>query len=192
MQHLQQLKMRDQQEAPASNGELQVVGARVLILRSRATVRYIGPVSGQEGTWVGVEYDDPQRGKHDGMHAGVRYFATLGGPSAGSLVRLRQVNWGVSVLDALLARYHNRRGELGEVAQEELYVRTASQRRVHIQVVGVDKIQQQQSQTHRLASARLVGAGVSHVVRERGVGRTLQQLVQSLGAVPQPTTCGLR
>jgi hypothetical protein len=31
--------------------------------------------------------------------------------------------------------------------------------------VGVEKIQQQQSQTHRLQSARLVGMGVSHAVR---------------------------
>ncbi len=26
------------------------------------------------GLWLGVEWDDPERGKHDGSHEGVRYF----------------------------------------------------------------------------------------------------------------------
>ena len=38
------------------------------------TVRYIGPVKNQEGDWLGVEWDDPSRGKHDGNHKDVRYF----------------------------------------------------------------------------------------------------------------------
>jgi len=39
-----------------------------------ATVRYLGSVVNQKGWWVGVEWDDPARGKHDGAHGGVRYF----------------------------------------------------------------------------------------------------------------------
>jgi len=39
------------------------------------TVRYVGDVAGTSGTWLGVEWDDPSRGKHDGAHKGVRYFA---------------------------------------------------------------------------------------------------------------------
>ena len=35
---------------------------------ARAVVRYTGAVAGQEGEWVGVEWDDPTRGKHDGSH----------------------------------------------------------------------------------------------------------------------------
>ena len=42
------------------------VGSRVQILRARASVRYVGSVVNQEGTWVGVEWDDASRGKHDG------------------------------------------------------------------------------------------------------------------------------
>lgn len=38
------------------------------------TVRYIGHVHGTKGQWLGVEWDDPQRGKHDGSHNGVKYF----------------------------------------------------------------------------------------------------------------------
>ncbi|KAK4672516.1 hypothetical protein QC763_103710 [Podospora pseudopauciseta] len=38
------------------------------------TVRYIGEVAGTTGSWLGVEWDDPSRGKHDGQHKGIRYF----------------------------------------------------------------------------------------------------------------------
>ena len=39
------------------------------------TVRYVGEVAGTSGSWLGVEWDDPSRGKHDGQHKGVRYFS---------------------------------------------------------------------------------------------------------------------
>ncbi len=50
------------------------VGARLQIGRDRATVRYVGPVDGQVGQWVGLEWDDPARGKHDGSTGGKQYF----------------------------------------------------------------------------------------------------------------------
>lgn len=139
-------------------------GARVQIVSDRATVRYVGPVAGQEGQWVGVEWDEPARGKHDGTTGGVRYFTTKASPTAGSFVRTEKVDWGCSVVEALRARYTNARGELGDVAREEMYVHTVHQRRVQIEMVGEEKISALQSQTHKLVSARLVGATVSHVV----------------------------
>ena len=38
------------------------------------TVRYFGEVKGTKGEWLGVEWDDPTRGKHSGENAGIRYF----------------------------------------------------------------------------------------------------------------------
>lgn len=38
------------------------------------TVRYVGKVQGTTGEWLGVEWDDPVRGKHNGERNGVRYF----------------------------------------------------------------------------------------------------------------------
>jgi dynactin complex subunit len=37
-------------------------------------VRYVGVVADKPGRWLGVEWDDPVRGKHDGTHDGVTYF----------------------------------------------------------------------------------------------------------------------
>lgn len=46
------------------------------------TVRYVGQVAGTTGAWLGVEWDDPTRGKHDGSHKGVKYFECNGPPQA--------------------------------------------------------------------------------------------------------------
>jgi dynactin complex subunit len=41
------------------------------------TIRYVGEVDGTNGVWLGVEWDDRNRGKHDGIKDGKRYFSCL-------------------------------------------------------------------------------------------------------------------
>jgi dynactin complex subunit len=50
------------------------VGQRLSFDTHLCTVRYIGEVAGTQKEWLGVEWDDPTRGKHNGEHQGVRYF----------------------------------------------------------------------------------------------------------------------
>ena len=50
------------------------VGQRLSYSNDLCTVRYVGPVKGTAGDWLGVEWDDAERGKHDGKHNGIRYF----------------------------------------------------------------------------------------------------------------------
>lgn len=39
------------------------------------TVRYDGPVPvGASNRWLGIEWDNPERGKHSGEHKGHQYF----------------------------------------------------------------------------------------------------------------------
>lgn len=49
-------------------------GTRLSLLGHLGTVRFVGPVDNTTGIWIGVEWDDPQRGKHDGVKDGKRYF----------------------------------------------------------------------------------------------------------------------
>lgn len=49
-------------------------GQRLSFDGALCTVRYIGKVEGTTGEWLGVEWDDPTRGKHSGEHKGVKYF----------------------------------------------------------------------------------------------------------------------
>lgn len=54
--------------------EAAYVGQRRSYAGDLCTVRYVGTVEGTSGDWLGVEWDDPTRGKHSGEHRGVRYF----------------------------------------------------------------------------------------------------------------------
>jgi dynactin complex subunit len=54
---------------PSESG-LFSIGDRVHVDKRNASVRYVGSIDGQDGTWVGLEWDDESRGKHDGSHSG--------------------------------------------------------------------------------------------------------------------------
>ncbi|KAM0756401.1 RNI-like protein [Meredithblackwellia eburnea MCA 4105] len=72
------------------------------------TVLYSGPVPPTKGDWLGVEWDDPTRGKHDGVHdaTGIRYF-TCRVPGAGSFLRPHApgLSFGVSFPEAIQSKY---------------------------------------------------------------------------------------
>ena len=52
------------------------IGERVECEGHRGTVLFIGEVPPTKGAWLGVEWDNPTRGKHDGSHEGIKYFET--------------------------------------------------------------------------------------------------------------------
>lgn len=51
------------------------IGSRIQVGNDRATIRFIGTVKNTKGDWLGVEWDDPNRGKHNGTHQDVEYFS---------------------------------------------------------------------------------------------------------------------
>lgn len=50
-------------------------GQRLSHRSKLCTVRYVGAVNGKDGIWLGVEWDDPSRGKHAGTFEGKTYFS---------------------------------------------------------------------------------------------------------------------
>uniref|UniRef100_A0A669ET96 Tubulin-specific chaperone E n=1 Tax=Oreochromis niloticus TaxID=8128 RepID=A0A669ET96_ORENI len=94
------------------------VGKRVSCGGERATVRYFGPVPPTAGLWLGVEWDSPDRGKHDGSHEGVQYF-TCRHPTGGSFVRPAKVSFGVDYLTAVRQAY---KIDSEEVLSEEISI----------------------------------------------------------------------
>lgn len=52
----------------------QYIGQRLSLKGQTCTVRYIGAVADKQGSWLGVEWDDTSRGKHNGTHDGLSYF----------------------------------------------------------------------------------------------------------------------
>ncbi|KAF0036926.1 hypothetical protein F2P81_009800 [Scophthalmus maximus] len=95
----------DNTEPEGPEGPGGAVGRRVRCGEERATVRYVGPVPPTAGPWLGVEWDDPDRGKHDGSHEGVQYF-TCRHATGGSFVRPAKASFGEDFLSALRKQYH--------------------------------------------------------------------------------------
>ncbi|KAH7841044.1 hypothetical protein Vadar_024881 [Vaccinium darrowii] len=124
--------------------------------RRIGTVKYSGPVEGYSGKWVGVDWDNGD-GKHDGSLNGVRYFHSKSEKSA-SFVRPHNLSAGITLLQALEIRY---KSISTKEEEDEMYVFSASNRRVSVQLLGKDKIQDKLSRFEELAGASLSYLGVS-------------------------------
>ena len=84
------------------------IGTRLIVDKCRATVRYVGFVEGHQGTWIGLEWDDVSRGKHDGTVGGRKYFTCRDSAPRGSFVRetklLQVAGLGTSIASTITKR----------------------------------------------------------------------------------------
>lgn len=111
------------------------VGRRVACDTERGTVRFVGTVPPTAGLWLGVEWDNPERGKHDGSHEGVRYF-TCRHPTGSSFVRPKKVSFGVDYLTAIRECY---RTEVQQVLEDEITFASKT-----VKMVGFEAISEKQ------------------------------------------------
>ncbi|KAK9826423.1 hypothetical protein WJX81_003979 [Elliptochloris bilobata] len=151
---------------------LPTLGARVLIGNKAATVRYVGPVDGQTGAWVGLEWDNAAHGKHSGCTGGRQYFTCASGAFAGTFVRAEKflcaADFGVTFLEALRRRYQAGIGEQPRSGPSRVEATPAAQpharrRDVGVEVVGAHAVCQRQGRLEALTSAGLQNARVAFV-----------------------------
>uniref|UniRef100_A0A0D9WBT8 CAP-Gly domain-containing protein n=2 Tax=Leersia perrieri TaxID=77586 RepID=A0A0D9WBT8_9ORYZ len=124
------------------------------------TVRYVGPVEGHTGDWVGIDWDAGAGGRHDGSLAGRRYFVAAGERSA-SFARPTALSAGITLPDAIRARY--RVDDFTQEEQDEMYVFSTSQKRVSVELVGKNKVQEKLKNLCELTSASVSYTGVSSI-----------------------------
>ncbi|KAE8151831.1 tubulin-specific chaperone [Aspergillus avenaceus] len=130
------------------------VGSRRSYNGDRCTVRFVGAVAGTTGEWLGVEWDDPTRGKHSGEHHGVRYFKCKSKhPTAGSFVRPnRPTDTPRGFLEALREKYASDGEEhVGQEsgASDALHQPIEISGKV-VEEVGFDKIRKQLAELQEL------------------------------------------
>ncbi|KAG6833649.1 hypothetical protein H0H87_002845 [Tephrocybe sp. NHM501043] len=132
--------------------------SRISLAGYLGTVRYTGPVEGTSGTWLGIEWDDPNRGKHDGVKDGIRYF-TCCVPNSGSFVRpSSNVSYGQSFLEALTTKYIET--PHGSASQEQVIL-GSSQGNIVVEAVNLDKIRGKLADLSRLREVSLDGLDVA-------------------------------
>ncbi|PYI12467.1 putative tubulin-specific chaperone [Aspergillus sclerotiicarbonarius CBS 121057] len=149
------------------------VGQRRSYAGDLCTVRYVGTVEGTSGEWLGVEWDDPTRGKHSGEHRGVRYFTCKSKhPTAGSFVRpSRPADKPRGFLEALREKYASEplEEELARQDQGENATGDALHKPIEIsgkvvEEVGFDKIRKQLARLQELKIVLLDGLRVANVL----------------------------
>ncbi|GKA22347.1 tubulin-folding cofactor E, partial [Tanacetum coccineum] len=122
--------------------------------------------------WVGVEWDNHEGGKHDGSVNGVRYFNAQY-PTSASFARPHNLTPGVSFLEALDLRY---RTSSTKQEEDEMYVLSASNKRVNVELVGKSKIEDILGKFEELPGASLSYLGVSSPGDPVQISKTLPNL----------------
>ena len=155
----------------------------------RALVRYVGTLAGRpsDEIWIGVEWDDPRRGKHDGEQGGQRYFVCER-PGAGSFVKTRRLRPSRDAVQAVSWRYGGELeassgmrledGSFGEMegAVDDMHIWSTRDNKLPVEFVGREKILKQQG---NLASLRVVSLADERV-HSSGPSGALGQTVPSV------------
>lgn len=85
------------------------IGDRIECDEHRGTLKFIGEIENMSGIWLGVDWDDVARGKHDGSYKDRKYFETKY-PTSGSFITPKKAKLGISFYEA----YQMKMSELNE------------------------------------------------------------------------------
>ncbi|KAJ6664663.1 hypothetical protein lerEdw1_006236 [Lerista edwardsae] len=128
------------------------VGRRILCNGEYGTVLYVGSVPPTTGLWLGVEWDNSQRGKHDGSHEGVQYFKCRH-PLGGSFIRPNKANFGVDFLSAVKKKYGLSEDEQDTDSGEQTLLVIGKKT---VETVGFESVKEIQKQVHFLQLNKLI------------------------------------
>ncbi|KAI1733320.1 CAP-Gly domain-containing protein [Ditylenchus destructor] len=131
-----------------------IVGERIQADGFKGVIGFVGEIAGQTGTWVGVDWDDPKRGKHNGCVGGKQYFVARG-DKTGSFIRPDAVDFGTDIIDEIVDKYVGGRINNAGGSSENADTRW--------ELVKMDKISRQQSNIHTLKCIVLSSRAVSHI-----------------------------
>uniref|UniRef100_A0A915B2A7 Tubulin-specific chaperone E n=2 Tax=Parascaris univalens TaxID=6257 RepID=A0A915B2A7_PARUN len=114
------------------------VGDRVAVGYDRGTVRYVGPVDGYSGEWIGIDWDDAKRGKHNGTVNGRVYFHARD-KTSGSMVRAANVDTGRTIIEEMESKY----AQDGQMEEQLIGART-------VEMIAMEKIRKKQKNLWKL------------------------------------------
>uniref|UniRef100_A0A8D0HGZ2 Tubulin-specific chaperone E n=1 Tax=Sphenodon punctatus TaxID=8508 RepID=A0A8D0HGZ2_SPHPU len=125
------------------------------------------------GLWLGVEWDNPHRGKHNGNHEGTQYFSCRH-PTGGSFIRPSKANFGIDFLTALKTHYGLNDEQDAECKKEGSLVIG----RKTVELVGFDSIKEKQNQLNKLIDISVRECAVSHAGPKEEIKRTCPNIMQ--------------
>ncbi|XP_033735723.1 tubulin-specific chaperone E-like [Pecten maximus] len=174
-------------EVKHDDGNPLQLGDRIIYDGHFATVRYIGEITNTKDSWIGVEWDDSSRGKHNGTHEGKYYFSTEH-PTGGSFVRPKKVKMGVSFYNAFQDRYGEEQGEEAGVITAELFVLDNNKKKTVVEMVGAKSVNKKQSQLASLVEVMVRDMAVygvgPHSSELRTHGHSVEELDMAQNLLP--------
>ncbi|XP_076761098.1 glyoxalase 1 isoform X1 [Xylocopa sonorina] len=120
----------------------------------QGTLKYVGPVGETKGLWLGIDWDDPARGKHNGTYEGVKYFKARH-PTSGSFIRPGKAKFGISCPEAIKIRYGLINDELAGIDRDTLMSLQKDINAPFFEVVGFSKVNRKQSKFDQLKTVWL-------------------------------------
>jgi len=127
---------------------MSLVGKRISYDGYLGKVLYEGPVTNSKVIWLGVQWDNPSRGKHSGEYKGVKYFTTTVENSASFIKKDSPLlGIGQSFLDALIKKYIIKEDK-DKNAEPIVWGKV-------VETVGFDKIDKKQSHLNELIEVGL-------------------------------------
>eukprot|EP01017_Pseudomicrothorax_dubius_P037544 TRINITY_DN5517_c0_g1_i4.p1 TRINITY_DN5517_c0_g1~~TRINITY_DN5517_c0_g1_i4.p1 ORF type:complete len:541 (-),score=84.17 TRINITY_DN5517_c0_g1_i4:144-1766(-) len=171
-------------EIERGQNEEMLVGKRVEVLGSRGTIRYDGPLrheispneahfAEKDHRWLGIEWDEVYRGRHNGTVRDFTYFSTTNGLKSASLVKASKVNLGTSFAAALAHKYLRLTSE-SPTKPENTQIGTHK-----VQFCGFDKVWEHFADLQSIGEMSLDGLGVADV----GASGELEKLLPKLSAL---------
>ncbi|GFT76656.1 tubulin-specific chaperone E [Nephila pilipes] len=134
------------------------VGYRIHCDGEYGTVLYVGQISGMDGIWLGIEWDNPSRGKHSGSYNNVTYFTTRV-LDAGSFIKISKADLGIPCPNAIRIKYGKNDDKKKLANLINLPQKSGPER--HIEMVGMEKIMGKQSNFSQLTDVVLNGMNIN-------------------------------
>ncbi|XP_045465078.1 tubulin-specific chaperone E [Harmonia axyridis] len=148
------------------------IGDRIECSDSIGTVKYIGNIEGYSSIWLGIDWDDPNRGKHNGNFNGKQYFEASF-QSSGTFVRPEKVEFGQSIITSIIERYGKKHNDSMPLEiQQELFNFQQSINAPFLEMVGFEKVLDKQSDFYSLQVVDLRNQKIS----SPGESNQLEQL----------------
>ncbi|MGH0128787.1 UNVERIFIED_CONTAM: hypothetical protein FKN15_046599 [Acipenser sinensis] len=112
------------------------VGRQIICDGEKGTLLFIGNVPPTAGLWLGVEWDNPERCKHDGSNEGIQYFKSSH-PTSASFICPKKANFGVDFLTVVKRRY--------ELEDNQDNTEKMTVGKAEVQMVGFQSVSEKQS-----------------------------------------------
>ena len=147
------------------------IGQRISVEGDIGTVKYYGALEHDNAElWLGVEWDDPTRGKHDGVFKGRRIFEAAG-PKSASFVRLKVVDRPQTFLEALRGKYQSE--DDNEVGLAAMYLPRSGK---VLETVGFGRMKEKFSHLDKLDFADLSHCRVASADEGQAIEETCKEL----------------